>query len=390
MNFKKHLVYLSAITFLAACTNSNKSGDFELTGTLTDGGVGMNIYLDNLTTNGIVHLDSTKIMAGGKFAFHTNGIYKGFYNLRISEGDYATLILDSNEHANVDGSSQFLGNTYMVTGSEDSKLFCEVNNVMKKTEMAVDSMKRLTDAFINTVGSNKAKMDSLQSAMEKFYSDKMLTQRNYISDFIKKHPSSFASLAFIQILPYEENESTYTMVDEALTKAYPKSKYTIMFHSDVENSKAEAQAKIESAKKTAIGMPAPDFTLPDTNGKDIALSSFKGKVVLVDFWASWCQPCRESMPGLIRVYDKYKNKNFTILGVSLDKDMDHWVKGIKDLGLTWTHVSELKYWDSKVVKQYGFDGIPFNVLVSEDGTILAKGLDESTLYQKLAGVLKGK
>ncbi|HWY97638.1 MAG TPA: AhpC/TSA family protein, partial [Bacteroidia bacterium] len=74
----------------------------------------------------------------------------------------------------------------------------------------------------------------------------------------------------------------------------------------------------------------------------------------------------------------------------LDKDMDHWVKGIKDLGLTWTHVSELKYWDSKVVKQYGFDGIPFNVLVSEDGTILAKGLDESTLYQKLAGVLKGK
>src|SRR5665213_853572 len=131
----KHLALLSSITVFAACKMGSKSsGAFELSGTLTGGGEGISIYLDKLTTQGTVHLDSTKIEKGGVYTFHTKGIVKGFYNLRITESDYATLILDSAEQVKVDGNSQFLGNTYVVTGSDDSKLFCDVNTVMKRSE----------------------------------------------------------------------------------------------------------------------------------------------------------------------------------------------------------------------------------------------------------------
>lgn len=373
----KHIALLSSIAALAACKSgsNSSSGAFELKGTLTGGGEGMSIYLDRLSTQGTFHVDSTKIEKGGTYVFHTPHIMKGFYNLRITDADYATLILDSAEHVTVDGNSQFLGNTYTVTGSEDSKLFCEVNSTMKRTEMKMDSLKKLYQALIGTYGNDTIRMDSLSKAFEKPYDDMMTSQKNYVTDFIKAHPTSFACLAYIQMLPFDENSSTYFTLDDALNKAYPKSPYVAMFHSDVAN-----------LKRVMVGSPAPDFSMPTPEGKNVSLSDFKGKVVLIDFWASWCAPCRASLPGIVRVYDKFKNKNFTILSVSLDKDKDHWTDAIKKFNLTWTQVSDLQYWDSKVVKLYGFDGIPFSVLVDEKGNILAKNLDEEGLTAKLDAI----
>ncbi|MGP8215142.1 MAG: redoxin family protein [Bacteroidia bacterium] len=370
---KSYITFLAAMMLFAACkTGTQSSGGFELSGTLSGGGEGVNIYLDGLTTQGTVHLDSTKIGKDGKFVFHTPGIKKGFYNLRITETDYATLILDSAEHVTIEGNSQFLGNTYTVSGSEDSKLFCRVNDVMKRQEMKMDSIKKLYQALVGTYGRDTARMDSLSKAFEKPYDDCMAFQKSYITDFVKQHPTSFACLAFIQMLPFDECSASFIAVDDALTKAYPHSQYVTMFHSDVMNM-----------KRVAVGSPAPDFTLPDTEGKDVSLSGYKGKVVLIDFWASWCAPCRASLPGIVRIYDKYKGKNFTILSVSLDKDKDKWLDAIKQFHLTWTQVSDLKYWDSKVVRLYNFDGIPFSVLVDENGNIVAKNLDEDALNAKL-------
>src|SRR6185436_4514393 len=136
------------------------------------------------------------------------------------------------------------------------------------------------------------------------------------------------------------------------------------------------------------GKQAPEIIMPDPTGKEIRLSSFKGKYVLVDFWASWCRPCREENPNVVLAYQNFKNKNFTVLGVSLDKNKQAWTKAIMKDGLTWDHISDLQEWYSPVVGLYEIDGIPFNVLVNPEGKIVAQGLRGSELHQKLSEVLK--
>jgi peroxiredoxin len=144
----------------------------------------------------------------------------------------------------------------------------------------------------------------------------------------------------------------------------------------------------EQEKKEVTGNMAPDFTLPDPSGKNVSLSSFRGKYVLVDFWASWCGPCRQENPNVVDAYQQFKSKNFTILGVSLDKTKDAWIEAIEKDGLDWTHVSDLKFWESSVVPLYQIEGIPFNVLLDPDGKIIASNLRGQALSKKLAEVLK--
>src|SRR5882757_7282729 len=151
---------------------------------------------------------------------------------------------------------------------------------------------------------------------------------------------------------------------------------------------ANFQKALEPLKHTAPGTMAPDFTQNDANGVPVKLSSFRGKYVLVDFWASWCGPCREENPNVVRVYNKYKDKNFTILGVSLDKaeGRANWLAAIKSDGLNWTQVSDLKFWSNQVAALYYVSSIPANFLIDPSGKIIAKDLRGDDLDDKLKEV----
>ncbi|MFT3908196.1 MAG: TlpA disulfide reductase family protein [Ferruginibacter sp.] len=145
---------------------------------------------------------------------------------------------------------------------------------------------------------------------------------------------------------------------------------------------------IGEAKKNPIGKPLADFSQPDTSGHMVSLSSLRGKYVLVDFWASWCGPCRQENPNVLSAYNRYKNKNFTVLGVSLDKAKEPWIKAINDDGLTWTHISDLKFWSNSVAQQFQIQSIPQNFLVDPSGIVIAKNLRGAALDSKLESILK--
>jgi thiol-disulfide isomerase/thioredoxin len=159
------------------------------------------------------------------------------------------------------------------------------------------------------------------------------------------------------------------------------------FLAEMEKNSQPQPAQQSAGSDSWIGKSVPELVMADPNGKDVSISSFKGKYVLIDFWASWCGPCRMENPNVVKAYNEFKGKNFTILGVSLDKDKDAWKKAIAQDHLSWTQMSDLKYWNSQAVETFGFQGIPFNVLVDPTGKVIGESLRGEDLDSKLKQVL---
>jgi thiol-disulfide isomerase/thioredoxin len=230
-----------------------------------------------------------------------------------------------------------------------------------------------------------------------------------VFDAYKKEKNEKAAADVFSL--YEQMSDLYYMEQAAFVTANPKSPVSLylaeqatgneldaakgeplfnMLDALLQNSEKgkELKAMIETGKKSMIGAKAIDFSQPDANGKNISLLSFKGKYVLVDFWASWCVPCRAESPTLVKAYEQYKSKNFEIFSVSLDKDKNKWLKAVKDDQYTWPQAGDMKGWENDAAAQYGISGIPFNFLLNPEGVIIARNLRGEELEKKLAALLK--
>ena len=383
---QKLILVTAVLISLGACKDGGRKSGFELKGNFTNS-KGETIYLEKLGQKPIV-VDSTVIDEKGDFAFENYDPKIGFYRLKSSEQNFAMLVLDSADKITVTGNIADLGNSYKVEGSAETTLFMRYNDLSKKLQVRRDSLTQAFQSMAAVMGLDQLQQtnpelaakrgDSISKTFEVPYMAIVDSESDKMAKVIKENSNMYASIIAIQALMPEKYFDLFVDLDKNLMKKFPTSRDVLMFHDLVSKSMALAE-----------GQEAPEINLPDVNGNDLALSSLRGKVVLIDFWASWCGPCRKEMPNVVKAYTKFKDKGFEIYGISLDQTKEKWLEAIKADGITWPQVSDLKYWECEAARLYNVQGIPFTVLLDKEGKILAKNLRGEDLEKAIEKALGG-
>ncbi|CAN5267212.1 TlpA disulfide reductase family protein [soil metagenome] len=298
----------------------------------------------------------------------------GYYRLSFYGRQFVNVILDTTDvEINADGNDP--SGFSEIKGSPDIDMIMEVQKYVQESQSSPEMQTLMADFQEATVKQDDKKIKELQAKYQEII-DKSYDK---IAELIDKQPASLGLVNLLQNnspLDKDKYSAVYNRAAAKFTGRWATNFYGKGFVDYVRN-----------IQRTAVGQPAPEISLPDPDGKIITLSSFKGKFVLVDFWAKWCGPCRQENPNVVNAYNEFKSRGFDILSVSLDRTKEDWVKAIQEDGLVWSQVSDLKYFESQAAKEYNINAIPFSILVDPNGIIIAKNLRGATLQKKLAEVL---
>ncbi|GAF01733.1 TlpA disulfide reductase family protein [Saccharicrinis fermentans] len=390
MNTSRIILFLGLILFATACTNKNQlnvSGKIE-------GAEGKTLYFQQLNLDGAVDLDSIALKENGKFNFSLPRLeHPTFLLLKLSDNNLITLLADSTENIIVNAKSDNLIDSYNVKNSMGSSYVKTLNRRLETSKNEIDSLISIYKEIpVANTEERKKISDKLQEIVNK--------QKDFIFDFVMTNPRSFASYyAVFQrfddgnliLNPNEKKDfNMFATVATSLDLQFPESPRVKQLKQFVLGIRKEQRTKefteklLKERKTTAT---IPEIEEENLQGKKVKLSSLKGKMVLLSFWASWDAKSRQENKQLLKIYNKYKSKGFTVYQVSLDKSKILWETAVQQDKLPWVNVSDLQYTNSYPAQIYNIKKLPANYLISKEGEIIGKDLFGRILDEKLADLL---
>jgi peroxiredoxin len=385
---RKPLFIILAILGIAGC----KSNKVQISGTLTNAPENAYIWLAELKTREIKAIDSVRLSNDGKFRFNHELKTPAFYLVKASDSNFLTMLLSPGEKVNIISEFGSLNYPKSVTGSAGTQLMDEYNKTLQKT---IVKLSGLSEVYKKNIGNPDLPklIDSLDAAAQSHLNEINDYTRKYIDNNLHSLVSLIALYQQVApnvfVLNPSKDYKYYLKVDSVLSKEYPDYEPVSSLHEQVKQLMDGMNANPSEAAASEIGTVAPEIVLPSPAGDTIRLSSTRGSYVLLDFWASWCSPCRKENPNLVAAYNNYHRRGFQIFQVSLDKTREAWEKGIEDDQLgKWIHVSDIQYWNSEAVKLYKITSIPSNYLLDREGKIIAVNLRGEALQEKLAEIFK--
>ena len=371
-------LFLTSFIFLFFACKTESDNKLKVNGTLKNNPENQTVYLEVVESDVPAPrtLDTTQVEKGTS-QFLLKGLDGGnenMYRLKFDNGSIYVLLVSDIKDIQFSGDWNDLRN--FSTNSPATNSLHALLTGFNTNLLMIDSLRQLI-----LLSERQGRSDSAAAANDAAFKEVVDKTENYLLSYADTAKSPTVALYAIGLGKSQLDPAQLEPVMTNLARRFPESP-------EVLKTTTEFFNYIRSVESDLKGKPAPEISLPDPEGKIFSLSSLKGKYVLVDFWASWCVPCRKENPNIVNVYNEYKDRNFTVLGVSLDRDKASWVKAIQDDQLTWTHISDLKYWSSVVVPQYSIEGIPFNVLVDPQGKVVATDLRGAKLRQTLQELIR--
>lgn len=370
MNEMKKIVFL-LIVVLAQFACGNRENEFVLDGQLVNNGPIKKVLL----YQDAKLVDSAFLNEENKFRFRKAGSQAKLYTLEAGNKEYF-FVLENGEVAKFKADLEDPKSEYSIEGSEMS---IKLKGFNALNQAYLSQIAALEDAYTQQVAERPDKREEILTDLRVKYDSLTHVHGSSVVDFAKKNIDNLAGFFAI------------SSIDDAQYLAFEQDK--IAFAEEIKDKFGNNDAVrnfvsyMAELKPLSIGQKAPDFELLDLKGKTVKLSDFRGKYTLVDFWASWCQPCRIENPNIVAQYHRFKDKGFDILGVSLDSKLDNWKRAIQEDHLTWTHVSDLAMWNSKAAELYKVRQIPSSFLLNPEGVIIAKNLTGDSLGRLLESKL---